>query len=276
MAVSAEGSTARLLLSVVHPIGLERFLAMAPTVSLPTGKKTITRVYGYFWVRRRSRLLLASPFAAAGRRALWGIRFRRRAYVASHEWVHRLVFANADDHPLGPGMGPDNRWRGAFLHDAARYPCCRLSGLVRLPRRWGQGDGMGPLVSQRQQSAGPELAGDRPVARHLRTRRGRALPDRLPPALRRAGLSVLRPEPENRRAPFRLDEGVRHRRRRDTAVPDEHRPCGPQAGFRHCADQCAGRRRGEPPRLLRHVRRFGHARRGGAAGHRAGLAASRR
>ena len=170
MAVSAEGSTARLLLPVVHPIGLERFLAVAPTVSLPTGKKAITQDYGYSWVRRRSRLLLASPFAAAGRRALWGIRFRRRAYVASHERGHRLVFANADDHPLGPGMGPDNRWRGAFLHDAARYPCCRLSGLVRLPRRWRCRCGVGTLVSRRQQSAGPEFAGGRPVARHLGSR----------------------------------------------------------------------------------------------------------
>jgi hypothetical protein len=41
----------------------------------------------------------------------------------------------------------------------AGYP-----GLVRLPRRWRQRDGMGPLVPRPQQSAGPEFAGDQPVA----------------------------------------------------------------------------------------------------------------
>jgi hypothetical protein len=51
-----------------------------------------------------------------------GCCFRRRAYAALHEWVRRLVSANADRHPLGPGMGPDNKRRGPFLHPVARHP----------------------------------------------------------------------------------------------------------------------------------------------------------
>jgi hypothetical protein len=36
--------------------------------------------------------------------------------------------------PSGLVWATDDRPRGPFLHYVARYPCCRLSGLVRLPR----------------------------------------------------------------------------------------------------------------------------------------------